>query len=276
MDALVHRSCPVCGVDAYRPLCIRPDRLAVGQCACGMVYLPDVPDATQLDAFYAAYTSIKLGIPTRTRGWSRFSPFPPPHPHIEILKRTGGLRGRRVLEFGCFHGNFLRRALAEGASVFGIEIDETALTVLARDGIPAARVLEPGRRFDVVCAFQFIEHLADPHGWLEVAAQTLEPNGRLLLALPNGGEIAIAGPAWIGLRVDLEHLNYFDLRSLAALLEQSGFYVEQFWSSSQPQLAWDAAPRGPIRWIADAITRATSHPVFDHGTFALTVLARRA
>jgi SAM-dependent methyltransferase len=277
MERLTHRACPVCAADAPRPICVRPDRLMVTACgACAMVYVADVPDEEQLGEFYASYSAAKPGLPVRASGWLRFAPLRPPHAHIEILRRSGGLAGRRLVEFGCYHGAFLRRARDEGATVFGVELDRSALADLAGQGIGAARALESGRTFDIACAFQLIEHLADPGGWIATVADALTPGGRLLLATPNGDEIERVGPTWIGFRVDLEHLNYFGVRSLARLLARSGLYLEQHWESDQPMIAAGRYGRGPIGWVGDALARATALPAFDQGTFTLTALARRS
>lgn len=276
LDALVHRACPACDADGADPVCERADRLVVARCSrCDMLYVPEIPDERQLVEFYGGYTAWKGHLP-RMYSWKfRLSPIKPRNPHIEILRRSGGLDAISVCEIGCSHGAFLLHARRAGAKVFGVEIDDVALSELERRGIPASRRLPNDRRFDVVCAFHLIEHLAQPAAWLDEVAAALAPRGRLLLAMPNGGEANRVGPGWIGYRVDLEHLNYFDVGSLSRILSRSGLWIEQFWESSQPELGRGPARRGWDAWWSAAVDRASTIPVPQDGTFVLTALARR-
>ena len=280
LDRLVHRACPVCSVDAPRPLCRRPDRLVVAVCtACGMTYLPAIPNEQDLQSFYGRYDEFKTGLRERTRWWNTFLP-PPHNPYLEILERMGGLEGKRLCEIGCASGAFLLLARRAGALVSGVELDEKARATLERRGLPAASQLDPDQRFDIVCAFELIEHLARPGDWIADVSRTLVPDGRLLLALPNGGEVESVGPGWVGFRVDLEHLNYFSVGTLARLLRRSGIYVEHFWELRQPNVARtrEASHAGSL-W-ARATARVTGQPATPwcqrEGTFGLTLLARKA
>ena len=76
--------------------------------------------------------------------------------------------------------------------------------------------------FDIVC-YQFVlEHLANPAGELELAAQTMAPRGVLVLVVPNmrSHEREIFGASYRSFRPD--HLWLFSPTSIAILLEQAG------------------------------------------------------
>ena len=281
LDRLVHRACPVCAGDRPRRLCRRPDELVVAQCPeCGMTYLPDIPAEPDLEAFYRDYGSYKGLGPAASRWWHRLMPFRRPDPFVEILLQTGGLAGQRLCEVGCSYGLFLRRCRDRGADVFGVEWDDHARQHLAGQGMASGRSLPADRHFDIGCAFQLLEHLADPQGFVRDLAARLAPDGRLLLAMPNGGDADRIGPAWVGFRVDLEHLNYFNARTLAALLQPHGLYVEQTWDYMQADLPRADAPgprRGRFeRLFAHASTRLGVGPYHLDGTYILCLLARKA
>lgn len=284
-NAMAHRPCPVCDTDQPAPVCRRPDGLIVSRCpACGMTYLADHPDDASLREFYADYAAYKGIAPARRPGglarWLGLQPASPYlDPYVGVLEATGGLRGRALCEVGCSVGDFLLETRRAGAVVSGVEWDEQAIKVLAAEGIPATRELPTDARLDIVCAFQLLEHLADPGKFAAQVSAALAPDGRLLLALPNGGEASVIGPAWVGFRVDLEHLNYFSAAALARLLSRHGLWVERFWTYLPPQLPRQGeAPTLPVklgRRLRAYAARFAAQPQWADGTYVLCVLARK-
>ena len=73
------------------------------------------------------------------------------------------LRGKRVLEIGFGNGSFLAWAKSEGADAAGIELNADMREAAVRNGFVAfddslADLANKGHRFDVVVAFDVIEH----------------------------------------------------------------------------------------------------------------------
>lgn len=280
LDRLVHRACPICGADRPEDVCLRPDGLLVSRCLeCHLIYLADVPDDQDLDAFYRDYDAFK-DLSSAQGSWLyRLSPLKPVEPYLEILRRSGGVQGRRLCEIGCAKGAFLLRAQRAGASVIGIELDATSVRTLTGLGITVEPELQGEDRFDVVCAFHVLEHLSRPSEFIERAARALKPDGRLLLAMPNGGEAERTGPAWVGYRVDLEHLNYFSVATLARLMNAHGLQLEQYWECQQPNLPRthsDAERLGLGRRVQEWLGGIWSPAWYQEGSFNLVVLARKS
>jgi SAM-dependent methyltransferase len=280
LDRLVHRACPVCEADMPETICRRPDLLVVAQCkACGMIYLPEIPHDEDLGVFYRNYGDYKEFLPGRKSWFRKILPIYTRDPFIELLEHSGGVVGRRLCEVGCSYGSFLSRARERGADVVGVELDEGALEHLRQNGLPASKTFDVAAKFDVVCAFQLIEHLTTPAQFVDRASRALQADGRLLLALPNGGEGEKVGPAWVGYRVDLEHLNYFNVASLSRLLTRYHLYVEHFWEYFQPNISRreqsGVAPTGWRRVAADLLNGLRCEPRNSTGTFVLCVLARK-
>jgi SAM-dependent methyltransferase len=269
---LAHRQCPLCGRDNPVPVCLRPDGLPVVTCKiCGMTYVAEAPSRESLEEFYGDYGRHKGYRARRLPRWQchveRLL-----SPYCSILEETGGIAGFRIAEVGCSFGRFLQVVRAKGADVTGIELDEGAARFLSSIGIRNFRSV--GRsEHDVICAFQLIEHLSDPASFVEAASKCLQEGGRFLLSLPNGAGLEEVGAAWIGFRVDLEHINYFTCRTLADLLAMSGLYIEHYWENGQPGIS-----RGMSQFsafIRRGLAPLFHSPTFDDGTYVLTVLARK-
>jgi 2-polyprenyl-3-methyl-5-hydroxy-6-metoxy-1,4-benzoquinol methylase len=97
-----------------------------------------------------------------------------------------------VLEVGCGFGSFLDLVQEKRqADVKGIDLSSAAIEVAQSQRRPVAveDVVELAARepetFDVVCAFQVLEHVPEPRSFLDACIRLLKPGGRLCLGLPN-------------------------------------------------------------------------------------------
>jgi 2-polyprenyl-3-methyl-5-hydroxy-6-metoxy-1,4-benzoquinol methylase len=99
--------------------------------------------------------------------------------------------GAEILDIACGGGAWLQRARAQGAKVCGIDTNPAAVASARSAGLPAhcqslaefAR--EHGDRFDIVTAFQVVEHLSEVLPFIEAASACLKPGGRLIVTVPN-------------------------------------------------------------------------------------------
>lgn len=85
--------------------------------------------------------------------------------------------GKRVLEFGCGNGGFLRRIQDVAADVAGIELMDDARENISREGIKVFKTLdEVEKTYDIVCMFHVIEHLNEPDLFLRQIYRILNNN----------------------------------------------------------------------------------------------------
>ncbi|MDE2228386.1 MAG: methyltransferase domain-containing protein [Alphaproteobacteria bacterium] len=102
-----------------------------------------------------------------------------------------------VIEVGCGRGFFLRGIEDRVAEAIGVEFNREAIAAKATrfDVINTSieRVAESkSESFSVVCSFQVLEHVVDPHSFLAACVRCLRPGGVLALATPNYGSAMLA------------------------------------------------------------------------------------
>lgn len=101
---------------------------------------------------------------------------------------------RRVLDCGCGTGYGSAEIAQEAADVVGIDISDEAIEYARLNyGRPNVRYVTgscldltfPASSFDLVVAFEVIEHLTDFRRFLEECARVLNPEGLFIVSTPN-------------------------------------------------------------------------------------------
>lgn len=128
--------------------------------------------------------------------------------------------GTRLLDFGSASGAWLYQWPGAAHRV-GIEINPAFRQIAAERGIETLSTPPPGMRFDIVSAFDFVEHLPDPRGFLQSLESLCAPGATIILGVPDMGK-------WLarllGLRYYLYcpmHYNYFTATALEALIRRA-------------------------------------------------------
>jgi SAM-dependent methyltransferase len=143
-----------------------------------------------------------------------------------VDRMAGDAKGRRLLDIGCGDGTFLVAARADGWQVAGTEMNPS---IARAAGLSVWTVLEEAEAlapYACITLWHSLEHLRSPREMIERATRLLEPDGTMLVAVPNaaGLQASIFGAKWFHLDVP-RHLFHFGPRSLAKILESSGLVV---------------------------------------------------
>ena len=101
-------------------------------------------------------------------------------------------RRSAVLEVGCGFGSFLELVRKKRhAEVSGIDLNEAAVEVARELERPVAEAdicdlaAQGSAQFDIICAFQVLEHVPNPRRFLQACVALLKPGGRLCIGVPN-------------------------------------------------------------------------------------------
>ena len=239
------RACPFCGTYSA-PLFLRPDRLPIARCAtCSCYYVAVALGEETLTTFYARYwqDTCPRHLTAELARYLKYSARARLLSDPCLLKATallGTWDGKKVLDVGCGFGEKASIMQGLGAQVNGIDISESAVA-FCKDllGIQTA-VLRPEQvhdieTYDVVTMFEFCEHPLNPLAAIRSVMGALRNGGYLILVTPNGtaGDAVDiqGGHEWLGFRVDLEHMQYLHVDTIAFLAQRLRcrvVHLEQF------------------------------------------------
>ncbi len=135
------------------------------------------------------------------------------------------LRPRDIVELGCGGGAFAARLARLAPSYLAIEPDDTSYR-LARERLSGTSgsvvhgdhtAVPPGELFDLVCAFEVLEHLPDDRGVLAEWSGLVRPGGHILVSVP-------AGPSRMGAWDEaVGHFRRYSAPQMRDLLGGAGF-----------------------------------------------------
>jgi 2-polyprenyl-3-methyl-5-hydroxy-6-metoxy-1,4-benzoquinol methylase len=87
-----------------------------------------------------------------------------------------------VLDIGCNTGEFLDFAKNNGASTYGFEYSIKSIEICESKGHTMLENLEvENKKFDVITAFDLVEHLYHPNTFFDKVIKLLKPNGKLII-----------------------------------------------------------------------------------------------
>lgn len=198
----------------------------------------------------------------RWKSWDR-RPFAAPDAWYRAffraeLAKTQTASFRDVLEIGFGNGEFLAYARERGILAAGVETNDVLVDSARQAGFDAYEALSAvpsERRFDLVVAFDVLEHMT-PDTIVDVLVdlrRRLRPGGVLLARFPNG-DSPFSRASQHG---DVTHRTTIGSGKLRYLAQTTGFEVTYCGATSLPVLgaplnkAAYAVVARPLRWVID-------------------------
>lgn len=240
MPAADSQPCPVCSMrahlvatlpaeDARRAMALAltedtenvptfPDYRLMGCPGCGLEFADPMREPGE--PFYAWLVAAGLEYPTSRWEWTAC---------LEDLHlRASRHQGVALLDVGCGSGGFLEVAKrVAGIRAMGIDVNSDIVESCRARGLKAWQgTLSEWRRghrdrFDAICLWHVVEHVADPVGTLEDAGALLAPGGTIHFSVPltpMSYEEAWPDP----FNLPPHHLTRWNLSSLEALGRRLG------------------------------------------------------
>ena len=144
-------------------------------------------------------------------------------------------KGLSLLEIGSGMGDFLLEAQSQGFNVSGLEVTDYLVEFANRRlGVSSVQkgFIETSNfekeSFNMVAFFDVLEHVRNPVDFMSRVHDLLKRNGQAYIVTPSldSWSAKLLGKNWMEYKV--EHLSYFNKRSIAMLLEKTGFYKIRF------------------------------------------------
>jgi len=150
---------------------------------------------------------------------------------VSILERVcGDLTDKKIVDIGCGTGFFISAAADKSRQVYGAEFSDNRRTeAVARTGLTVfSETLDefPMRDFDIVTAFDVLEHIPDPMPFVNGIDSILKPGGYVFLYVPNFDSFSMAVMRQYSPAIDsTEHVVMYNLNALRFLAEMMNYEI---------------------------------------------------
>ena len=223
-SAPVQPACFIC-VDAKAEHYCRKEAADYYICRrCGLIFQHPLPTRNSMiewaDDAYAsgAYRDYVEARPMKIR-----------HFQDRLAELGRDIEPGRLLDVGCSCGYFMEVAAARGFDVHGVEFTPGAIAaaspeIRSRIFEGVLETMPDSGPFDVVSAFDLIEHVPDPRGFLRRCRGLLKPGGAIMISTPDTGHVLrfLMRSRWPMLQ-PMQHLFLFSRQAMERALAAEGF-----------------------------------------------------
>lgn len=216
-----NNQCYLCGNEKLR-LIVALDWLIKKCLRCRLVQVNPLPSKAEVNQLYQGnywknFSFYSSQIPAHEKYFNKKIA------DIKKLRKNG-----RLLDVGCAFGSLLKTANNQGFISEGIDISSYPVKQCQKIGLKASTGVitdvKKKNHFDIITAFEVVEHERDPLLTIKTARLLLKLNGLLVVSVPDSSSLSsrIMGKYWFGYR-HKEHLFHFTKDSLNVLLHNGGF-----------------------------------------------------
>jgi SAM-dependent methyltransferase len=212
------RPCPACGCAAGEAKGSKIGFEMLSCSACRTLYTSSVPTSAQ-EVYDEYYGPKEVSTPGFVG--NRLDEI--------VAGFTTYRKSNRLLDVGCGAGSLLEAAGRAGWAAEGLEVSRSAVAYARGLGFKIfhgelSEAGYPTGHFDVVTAFEVLEHVPSPEPILQEIVRVLRPGGVLWATTPHGRGMSarVLGLRWSSVHPP-NHLQLFSRRGICELLSSAGF-----------------------------------------------------
>jgi len=160
---------------------------------------------------------------------------------LNLIKRSD-----KIYEIGCGVGNFLAKLKEKGIKdVSGTELNQDSVDTAIKNGLEVENVTiqekakKVSETYDVVCAFQVLEHIADVKSFLDASIKILKKGGQLMIAVPYNNPFLFVNDKYNTLNMPPHHMGLWGKEALKNLDKFFPIELEQIIIEKLPKSGYD-------------------------------------
>lgn len=141
-------------------------------------------------------------------------------------------KGKKLLDYGCGAGDFLAFAKSKNLGVLGVEPNSKARKIaqqkVGENSVTNSELKNISEKFDIITLWHVLEHIPNLFEFIEELNSHLNPNGKILIAVPNhkSYDAKFYKKHWAAYDVP-RHLWHFSPESLQKLFNRFGMKIEK-------------------------------------------------
>ncbi|SVA02418.1 uncharacterized protein METZ01_LOCUS55272 [marine metagenome] len=149
----------------------------------------------------------------------------------KLIEKSSGNRNGKLLDIGCGAGHFLNAMKKTGWNVQGVDVSEKARELVSNsfnlDVKSPLDWLNSDEKYDVITCWHSLEHIHEPWIYLDKIRTHLNPDGVLVVALPNynSTDAKRYGSSWAAYDTP-RHLYHFTIESMEKIASLCGFSIQ--------------------------------------------------
>jgi len=155
---------------------------------------------------------------------------------LEMFLKCNIPLNAKIADIGCGSGALLHqiRDVLKYNNIYGFDLNENNASFAKKNRKLDIKMkdvydLSDDEKFDAILTTENIEHVSDPHKYLETLSKILNKDGYLILSTPHNDK---AADFFYGNFADHycapNHQNYFNIKNLTMLLNQYNLTVENY------------------------------------------------
>lgn len=164
---------------------------------------------------------------------------------------------KSILDVGCGAGGFLNMIRKKAMLAEGVELEKRVHDYWKDELKLYSNIEEIDRKYDFITLFHVLEHIADPVSFLKALRMLLNPEGRVIIEVPNSDDALLTiydSSAFKKFNYWTQHLYVFNVNTLQKLAIISGFkkplvqQIQRYPLSNHLYWLSKGLPGGHIKW----------------------------